>query len=370
MKKAVSKPVSQLTKIGIAGGVQAAFEELLQDQEARKNSFLVGELEKAVEDGVPPKPAALYSDVVNEFFDGVRFKLGRLTTSRSGLKLGKVFVHPDDVHVMKLRCRDSWRAVKETGWWIGQENPTDLRKMEVNAYRFIMEAKEHCDELRHYYLEAEEGFVRYARVPFLPVYLVPDDQQKWPELADILLKMVESIQSKNWISRFRGVKKLNQGLLGTWLSVAGVLCESDEDDEDFDYDSAGVSVDIGSKLLYLGRRRRLGAEDAKRKAINTAGGVGRASGASKVTGNSRATKGRNVVPEIDESATVNASTASDTGGADDTAPSTINVGPGDGDKVGAPDFVEGVENMEEGADNAAEESGGGEEVDNGDVRFH
>ncbi len=292
-KRKGTKQFSQSSKKGVANGVHEAFEELLRDQEARKNSFLVGELKRTPEDGVPQQPTALFSDVVSEFFDGVRFKLGRLSTARNGLKLGKVFVHPDDVHVMKLRCRDCWRAVKETGWWIGQENPTDIRKMEVNAFRFIMEAKNECDELRRYYLEAEEGFVRYARVPFLPVYLVPEDPQKWPELASILLQMVESIQSKNWVSRFRGVKKLDQGLLDKWMSVAGVLFESDADEEkDFDYDEGGGSGDIGSKLLYLGRARRpkFGEYGTSKAASFTATGAEDAGGADGDNANRPATR--------------------------------------------------------------------------------
>ncbi len=237
-------------------GVHKAFEELLQDQEARKNSFLVGEVERKAEDGVQLRPAIPYSQVVRESFDGVRYKLGPLSTARSnGLKLGKVFVHPEDVHLMKLRCRDTWRATREMGWWIGQENPADLRRMEVNAFRFIMEAKNTCVELKRYYIEAEEGFIRYARVPFLPVFLVPEDQEKWPELAPILGKMVQSIQSKNWVTRFRGVKKLDPRLLEEWNSVSGTLDVSSSEDSEHDGEESD-DLRVGNKLTFLGRVTR------------------------------------------------------------------------------------------------------------------
>jgi hypothetical protein len=181
-----------------------------------------------------------------------------MSTARSnGLPLGKVFVHPDDVHLMKLRCRDIWRTVRDLGWWIGQENPADLRQMEVNAFRFIMEAKNVCVELRRYYLEAEEGFIRYARVPFLPVYLVPDDQEKWPELADVLWRMVQTIQSKNWVTRIRGVKRLDRKLLDEWNSVAGVLESQESDMSDQERNGEFRSALLDGKLSYLGRTPRV-----------------------------------------------------------------------------------------------------------------
>jgi hypothetical protein len=163
-----------------------------------------------------------------------------------------VRVHPEDVHIMKLRVRDQWRAAKDVGWWFGQESPVDLCQMQTNAFRFIMDAKQHCNELRRFYLEAEDGFIRYSHVPFLPVYLVPTDKELWPLLAPILLKMVRSIKMEDWVKRFKGVKKLNPTLVQDWNSVLrepqraakrgkAVLATPTSDDDEEDVEEADES---------------------------------------------------------------------------------------------------------------------------------
>jgi hypothetical protein len=253
----LEKPVSQKTlpKVPNVDGKQlhAAFEDLLQEQEAKKCCFLVGAVKETTEDGVAMKPKISYAHMVRRFFDGVRYKMSPLSTAKSnGMPLGKVQVHPQDAHVVKMRCRDNWREPREFGWWIGQENPVDLRQMEVNAFRFIMEGKKEQDGLQRYYIEAENGFLRFARVPFLPVYMVPEDKAQWPELFPILLEMVKSIGSKNWVSRFRGVKKLDSRLLEAWNSVLN----DGASDESCSYDSEDSDVtekQLRGKLLYLGR---------------------------------------------------------------------------------------------------------------------
>jgi hypothetical protein len=211
--------------------IHDAFQELLKVAETRKQVFLVGVVKRTDDKGLQVAPLIQYEDFVRGFFEGVRFELGELGKAQSsGLPLGRVVIHPDDVHTMKLRVRDGWRNAKDLGWWVGQENPADLRQMQANAYRFIMATKNECDGLRKFFLEAEEGFLRFQGAPFLPVYMVPTNEDLWPKLAPVLLKMVESIRSVSWIERFRrDFKKLDPGLLKVWCSI--IKLDEKEEDE-------------------------------------------------------------------------------------------------------------------------------------------
>ncbi len=222
----VSSPVAKVPFPALKGSrgekIHAAFNELLRAAETKKGTFLVGVVEKITESGAKICPKMKYQAFVGRFFHNVRYEIGPLGTAQStGMPLGRVQVHPSDIHTMKIRIRDQWRLAKDLGWWVGQETPMDLREMQVNAFRFIMDSKTHCAELRRFYLEAEEGFIRFAKIPFLPVYLVPSDKEKWPELAAILLTMVLSVRTSDWMQRFKGVKKLNRALLDKWNEVLG-----------------------------------------------------------------------------------------------------------------------------------------------------
>jgi hypothetical protein len=201
--------------------IHEAFEELLKTAAARKQTFLVGVAEQLNENGAQKRPLMNFRAFVDRFFDGTRYETGKLGLAQTtGLPLGRVVVHPEDVHTMKLRVRDGWREAKDIGWWVGQESPADLRQMETNAFRFVMETKTMCEKLRRFYLEVDDGFLRYQGAPFLPVYMIPADKNLWQDLAEVLFKMVESLRSVSWVDRFRvGLRKLEPFLLDEWNGI-------------------------------------------------------------------------------------------------------------------------------------------------------
>jgi hypothetical protein len=233
--------------------IHEAFKELLKVADARKQTFLVGVIENINNEGAQMRPLLNFRQFVSRFFEGIRYEEGKLGTAQStGLPLGRVMVHMDDVHTMKLRVRDGWRNSRDLGWWVGQETPVDLRQMETNAFRFIMETKSMCDELRRFYLEVDDGFVRFQGAPFLPVYMIPVDKELWPELAGVLLKMVLSVKSASWVDRFRrDLRKLDPGLLEEWNDIFKLTGEEERSPRT---ESDGESIRLLGKLHGLGRR--------------------------------------------------------------------------------------------------------------------
>jgi hypothetical protein len=232
--------------------IHEAFKELLKVPDSRKQTFLVGVVESVNENGAQMRPLLNYKLFVRRFFDGVRYEEGKLGLAQStGLPLGRVTVHRDDVHVMKLRVCDGWRGARDLGWWVGQENPVDLRQMETNAFRFIMETKKECEGLRRFYLEVDDGFLRFQGAPFLPVYMIPADKELWPRLAEVLLKMVKSLRAVSWIDRFRrDLRKLDPGLLEEWSSIFRM---SGDEGQRPTYRVSDDNIRVLGKLRAMGR---------------------------------------------------------------------------------------------------------------------
>ncbi len=235
--------------------IHEAFQDLLRAADARKNTFLFGVIEQYTPTGAQLRPLLKYDRIVRRFLHGLRYEMKPLGRAQlTDMPLGKVVIHPEDVHEAKLRVRDRWRETRNYGWWVGQENPPDLRQMQANAFRFIMYSKKVCEELRRFYLEAEDGFIRFARVPFLPVYLVPTKETKWKDLSRVLLKMVKSVRGRDWVDRFQGVKELEPGLVAEWNDI---LKRTDYEDEDED-NEASDDEDVSEELLVSSKLRQVG----------------------------------------------------------------------------------------------------------------
>jgi hypothetical protein len=249
--------------------IHEAFQELLRAAEARKNTFLFGVIEQYTPTGAQLRPLLSYDRIVRRFFHGIRYEMKPLGRAQStDMPLGKVVVHLEDVHEAKLRIRDRWRETRDYGWWVGQENPPDLRFMQANAFRFIMYAKKVCEELRRFYLEAEEGFIRFARVPFLPVYLVPTKEAKWKDLSHVLLKMVLSVRGRDWMDRFRGVKELEPELIIEWNRIL----KRDEFEGDSSEENSAEEDGLDEELLLASKLRQPGRFQGRGPPYGASGG--------------------------------------------------------------------------------------------------
>jgi hypothetical protein len=200
--------------------LQMAFNDLLTAAEVRKQTFVIGVVENLDDNGKRLPPKVTYQEILSRFFFNIRYEASEPTTAASNkLPLVRFVVHPEDVHTCKLIVRDRGREIRSLGWWSAQECPKDLRDMEMNAFRFFGEAKKICPPLKRYFLEAEDGFVKVASVPLLPVFCVPVEKGKWPLLAPILLRMIEDVHAGDWVSRFKDQKSVDPKLYEEWGDV-------------------------------------------------------------------------------------------------------------------------------------------------------
>jgi hypothetical protein len=118
-----------------------------------------------------------------------------------------------------------------------------------------METKTICEELRRFYLEVEDGFIRFQGAPFLPVYMVPVEKKLWADLAEVLLKIVKSIREVSWVDRFRrDLRKIEPGLLEEWRRIFRFT--GDEGPAAKARNNGGESVVVAAKLRSLGQHPR------------------------------------------------------------------------------------------------------------------
>jgi hypothetical protein len=218
--------------------VQMAFQDLLASAEGQKRTFVVGMKDEKDAEGKTILPEVPFKTIFKSFFRGIRYKQDEPTTAASNkLPIIRFVVHPDDVHQTKMIIRERGREMRLLGWWAAQESPKDLRDMESNAVKFFVEAKNICKDLKRVWLQAEDGFVKAASVPILPVFSIPKDKTKWPLLAPILLKMVEDIRDQDWLSRQKKPKAVNPMLYEQWGDItdppeAAAVESSDGEDSD------------------------------------------------------------------------------------------------------------------------------------------
>ncbi len=234
LQKILPKPKDKVEK-----RVQIAFQDLLASAEGRKRTFVVGMKDDVDTSGKRILPEVPFTEIFKRFFSGIRYQQEEPTTALSNkLPLIRFVVHPSDVHQAKMIIRDRGREIRLLGWWAAQESPKDLRDMEANAVKFFIEAKNTCKDLKRVWLQAEDGFVKAASVPILPVFSIPKDKSKWPLLAPILLQMVENIRDQDWLSRQKNPKSVDSKLYELWGNIV--------DPQQASPDSDSKSSDEGS----------------------------------------------------------------------------------------------------------------------------
>jgi hypothetical protein len=200
--------------------VQAAFQDLLASAEAQKQAFVIGMVDEKDDKDRQILPEVPYEEIFRRFFGNIRFDAAKPTVQVANkLPIVRFVVQRDDVHQAKMIVRDRNREMRLLGWWVAQESPKDLRDMNSNAIKFFKVAKETCPELKRVYLQAEDGFVKFAYTPILPVFSIPTDTTKWAKLAPLLWKMVDEVRNVDWVSRQKKSTSISSSLYDEWGDI-------------------------------------------------------------------------------------------------------------------------------------------------------
>jgi hypothetical protein len=113
--------------------------------------------------------------------------------------------------------------IRGDGWWIAVDFPPELRALRSTAFQFFKEAKALHDTIRSAFLDVsnDSGYVTVDGIEFVPVYMVPRDKKKWPALITLLLEVVESVKSLEWVVRITTTVSIDQKFVRAWAEAVG-----------------------------------------------------------------------------------------------------------------------------------------------------
>jgi hypothetical protein len=123
-----------------------------------------------------------------------------LTTTAGKGGTFRFSVAADKIEDVKSTIRHYNMAIRDLGWWVVQDAPPALRRMNSNAYAFFKMAREEFSLIRNFRFEAEDGYLKMNDSPFLPVYLVPNKKDCWKKLASLLTELVIDYVDKDWLT--------------------------------------------------------------------------------------------------------------------------------------------------------------------------
>jgi hypothetical protein len=213
--------------------VEDKFKALLSEAKAMQSIFVVGK--------VPGTHASVsLTTLMQRHFVEHGAKLlpqqGKSRTRRFSVPMDKVESAKNTVRHYNL-------AIRDLGYWVVQDAPPALRKLNSNAYSFFKSAKKNFQVLRRFRFEAEGGYIMIDDVPFLPVYLVPTKQLKWKALGSLLTELVAEFLDREWLETATSQIAVPADFAGKWCTILdGVeMAEietpsspGEEDDEMFD----------------------------------------------------------------------------------------------------------------------------------------
>jgi hypothetical protein len=170
--------------------VEDKFQALLGEAKAMQAVFVVGKIRDMRQ--TVPLPT-----LVKRHFEAFGAKLYP-TVGKGGT--ARFSVAPDKIEDVKCTIRHYNMAIRDLGWWVVQDAPPALRRMNSNAYTFFKMARDQFSLIRQFRFEAENGYLTMNDRPFLPVYLVPNKRDSWKKLAALINELVIDYVDTDWLT--------------------------------------------------------------------------------------------------------------------------------------------------------------------------
>ncbi len=219
-----STPSVQIPSLSVAQqcSVEDKFRALLEEAGALQTIFVIGK--------VPDVPQTVsLSTVLQRHFVTHGAKLlpvvGKSFTRRFSVPL-------DKVEATKSTVRHYNLAIRDLGWWIVQDTPPALRKMNSNAFAFFKYSKGLFKPLRHCRFDAEDGYVLMDELRLFPVYLIPTKQLQWKRLSQLLAELVADFLDVDWLDSAAAPRSVPERFLAKWCAVIKQPEVNDGDDSD------------------------------------------------------------------------------------------------------------------------------------------
>jgi hypothetical protein len=225
-KVAFPAPVPTSCSVREQCSVDAKFQNLLKQASAMSGCYAAGHVPADPVTGVRPsvKPFKL---IVATYFPGFKLKV---LASAGVSKIIRFTVEPNpqgDLPPQNFETvlKSSVISIRGDGWWFQQELPPTLRQMYSNAYKFFKETKAEYPVIRPFMLDVADGYVTIDETRVVPVYLVPKNKAVWKQLGGVLLNVVASFLTMDWLDSMAGKLTVEQSHIDEWLSILGAKSE-------------------------------------------------------------------------------------------------------------------------------------------------
>ncbi len=150
--------------------------------------------------------------------------VGCIVTKTDKSKVAKVYVpKAEEAAQLKLAMKNTWQALGSQGWWMREDIPEQLGKLETRARDFFTAAKEVDKSLdkRIGYITIEYGIAAKDGKELLPLFLIPpQSSSKWPALFKLIVERIESIGGDALMGDYASTN--DEKFFSEWLRAAGM----------------------------------------------------------------------------------------------------------------------------------------------------
>ncbi len=176
--------------------------------------------------GETPPTQAAAKILMECFFPDV----GCIVTTTDKAKVAKVYVpKPEEAQQLKLAIKNTWAALGSQGWWIREDIPESLGKLETRAREFFIEAKkaDKMYEKKIGYVSIEYGVASKDGKELLPLFLIPPQSSvSWPALFPMIVARIESFSGEALLGEYAASN--DEAFYNEWLKAAGLSKLADD----------------------------------------------------------------------------------------------------------------------------------------------
>ncbi len=204
-------PSVQIPSLTVAQqcSVEDKFRALMEEAGALQTIFVIGKVPDA-------RQTVTLATVLQRHFEIHGAKLlpvvGKTFTRRFSVPV-------DKVEATKNTMRHYNLAIRDLGWWIVQDAPPALRKMNSNAFAFFKYAKSQFKPLRRCRFDAEDGYVLMDDLRLFPVYLIPTKKSNWKPLSQLLTELLADFLEVDWLDSASAPRSVPETFVAKWCSV-------------------------------------------------------------------------------------------------------------------------------------------------------
>ncbi len=145
-----------------------------------------------------------------------------IVTKLDKAKAAKVYVpKSEDADRLRNLLDSTWQALGSQGWWLREDQPEELTKLEARGRTFFAEARKHSNELDKMigYVTVKYGVALKDGKELLPLFLVPPKSSVWPGLFVMIANRVDSMTGGELLGQYG---ESDDDFYLKWIDSAGL----------------------------------------------------------------------------------------------------------------------------------------------------